>query len=278
MPQPTYQDATLLVQLSQLAAMNGISEASNFMWSDKFIPEYNKFNQKFPPGSHESGLLRRIAVHYETVGTLWKHGLINEDLLFDQLYVRGIWERIRGHVLGAREEIGEPALGENFEAMALADDAWLRARHTTASTTNKALVRRFYEDLNRHNLSALNLYLAPNFTDRTPGPGSPTETPGIEGARKVLQERQNAFPDCHYVLEDIVGEGDEVTVREAFTGTHTGAYFDIAPTGKSVHVRSLHIMRFVDGKCAENWDYGDSVREQLGATRMASPARAKVTS
>lgn len=278
MTQPTQQDATLLLQISQLAATNGISEASNFMWSDKFIPEYDKFNQKYPPGSHESGLVRKIAVHYETIGTLWKHGLINEDLLFDQILVRAVWDRMRGLVIGEREKSGEPALGENFEAMGLANDAWMRTRHTTPSTTNKALVRRFYEDLNRHNLSALDQYLAPTFVDRTPSPGSPTETPGIDGARKVLQERQNAFPDCHYVLEDIVGEGDEVTVRETLTGTHTGAYFDIAPTGKTVRVRSLHIMRFIDGKCAENWDYGESVREQLGAARVAAPAGAKVVS
>lgn len=276
MPQPTLQDATLLLQLSQLAASNGISEASNFMWSDKFIPDYDKFNQAFPAGSHESGMVRKIAVHYETIGTLWKHGLINEDLLFDQLLVRGVWNRLSGHVLGARAQMGEPALGENFEAMALANDAWMRTRHTTATMTNKALVRRFYEDLNRHNLSALDQYIAPDFVDRTPSPGSPTNMPGIDGIRKSLDERQKAFPDCHYAIEDIVGEGDEVSARVTFTGTHTGAYFDVQPTSKKVRVTSLHILRFSDGKTIENWDFGESLREQLGAAKVPVTSAANV--
>ena len=62
-----------------------------------------------------------VAAWYETIGTLWKHGLINEELLFDWLYITGMWERL-GPILVAMRE-STPSLWENFEAMAEAQAA-----------------------------------------------------------------------------------------------------------------------------------------------------------
>lgn len=273
MSQPTQHDADLLLRLAQLHAQLGLNDAMNWLWSDEFILEYENFVQKYPRGSAEYGRAGKIGGYFETVGSLWKHGLVNEDLLFDWLLVHPIWDRVRDHVLHLREAAKESALYENFEALALANIAWMRSRHSSDVMTNKALVRRFYEELNRQNLDTLDQFIAPSFTDRTPSPDSPTQTPGIEGVRTILRMRQIAFPDCHYSIDDIVGEGDEVTLRETLRGTHTGKYFDIEPTGKPIQVTNVHILRFVDGKVVENWDYGESLREQLGAARM--PASAK---
>jgi hypothetical protein len=57
----------------------------------------------------------------KTIGTLWKHGLINEELLFDWLYVGGMWERLKPILVAMRET--SPQLWENFESMAEAQAA-----------------------------------------------------------------------------------------------------------------------------------------------------------
>jgi hypothetical protein len=61
-----------------------------------------------------------VCTFFETVGTLHKQGLINEDLLFDWLWVAGPWDKLKGYALGQRQEAGVPELWENFEAMAVA--------------------------------------------------------------------------------------------------------------------------------------------------------------
>lgn len=120
MTKPTYQDATLMIQLSQWGAMIELQEATNWMWSDNFIADYTKFLRKYPPGSEEYGKAAKICGYYETIGTLYKNGLFNGELLFDWLAVHLVWNRIKDFALGVRKEVEESRLYENFEAMAKA--------------------------------------------------------------------------------------------------------------------------------------------------------------
>ena len=120
MAKPNYQDATLMLQLAQWGAASGLSEAVNWMWSDQFIPEYTEFVKKYPPGSEGFANASKICGWLETIGTLYKHELFNEELLFDWLAIGLIWDRIKGFALGYREQTGEPRMYENFAATAKA--------------------------------------------------------------------------------------------------------------------------------------------------------------
>ena len=120
MAKPTYQDATLMLQLAQWGSALGLSEAMSWMWSDQFLPDYAEFVEKYPPGNEGYTKASKICGWYETIGTLYKQGLFNEELLFDWLAVALVWDRIKGFALGWREQTGEPRLYENFEAMAKA--------------------------------------------------------------------------------------------------------------------------------------------------------------
>lgn len=115
---PTHEDADLVVRLAQLWALARVDEASNFAWSDRFVPTYGAFVKKYPPGSDEFRKLVGLCAWFETTGTLYKHGLVNADLLFDWLAVAPIWDRVKGFAVGMRKARGVPRLWENFEAMA----------------------------------------------------------------------------------------------------------------------------------------------------------------
>jgi hypothetical protein len=119
MAHPTHEDGQLLVQLARLNAQSGCSEASNFIWSDAFVSDYDEFKRKFPKGSREFGYIGTLAGFYETVGTLVKNELLNEDLVHDWLAVHMVWQRLEGVLIGMRDEAGEPRLWENFQALAL---------------------------------------------------------------------------------------------------------------------------------------------------------------
>ncbi len=124
MAKPTYKDAALMLQLAQWASASGLNQASNWMWSDEFIPDYAQFREKYPLGSEGTLKASEICGYFETLGTLWKHGLLNEDLLFDWIAVSMVWNRIKDYALGVREQSGNPRLYENFQALAEADDAY----------------------------------------------------------------------------------------------------------------------------------------------------------
>lgn len=64
-----------------------MTEALNWLWSDQFVVDYEEFAKKYPFGSEGRDSVAKICGAFETLGTLYKHGLFNEDLLFDWLVV-----------------------------------------------------------------------------------------------------------------------------------------------------------------------------------------------
>lgn len=67
-----------------------------------------------------------------------------------------------------------------------------------------------------------------------------------------------AFTDRHYVLDDILAQGDKVVARILITGTHTGTFAGNPPTGKSVRVTQFREFRVVDGTIVEQHGWFDS--------------------
>lgn len=119
--EPTYEDANLIVRLGELWFLGKLDEASNFTRSSAFRSTYGAFVKKYPPGSDEHRKVVGLCSWYETVGTLFKHGLLNRELLFDWLAVESTWERLKGFAVGMRKEAKVPRLWENFELMAKAE-------------------------------------------------------------------------------------------------------------------------------------------------------------
>ena len=69
----------------------------------------------------------------------------------------------------------------------------------------------------------------------------------------------SAFPDLHFTVEELIGEGDLVAVRWRARGAFTGAFMGRQPTGKVVEMTGISIHRFEGGKGAECWIQMDSL-------------------
>ncbi len=128
---------------------------------------------------------------------------------------------------------------------------------------NKAISRRWREELDQGNWAVLDEYLSRDFVLHMPG--SPPQDQA--GMKDVLTMIYGAFPDFHTTFEDLVAEGDKVALRMTFSGTHQGAFQGIPPTGKQITVSAIVIDRIVDGKLVEHWSQFDALGmlQQLGA-------------
>lgn len=76
-----------------------------------------------------------------------------------------------------------------------------------------------------------------------------------------------AFPDRVDVIEQVIADGDRVGLLFRVTGTHTGNFFGIPPTGKRVDVYEVALLRIVRGQMVEGWFMMDEAEllRQLGA-------------
>jgi cytochrome P450/predicted ester cyclase len=79
---------------------------------------------------------------------------------------------------------------------------------------------------------------------------SPVKPEPVRGRQALLayvHEIQAAFSDLHFAIDDVVADGDRVVLRVTQTGTQTGDYFGIPPTGRRVHMSEIFVFRSVEG-------------------------------
>jgi predicted ester cyclase len=117
---------------------------------------------------------------------------------------------------------------------------------------NKAVVVRFNKEvIEQGNEASFRELMARDFVNRSAPPGAPTGPEGMLFTfSRVLRP---AFPDLSVEIHDQVAEGDKVTTRKTIRGTHRGELFGVPPTGKSVEINVIDIVRVVDGRYAEHW-------------------------
>ena len=94
----------------------------------------------------------------------------------------------------------------------------------------------------------------------------PELPPGVEGVRHGIALLREAFPDFTVSDDDVVAEGDTVAARCTVSGTHTGAFLGMAPSGRSFETQEVMIARFRGGRIVELRSLVDelSQRQQLG--------------
>ena len=129
---------------------------------------------------------------------------------------------------------------------------------------NKERQRLFVEVLQDHGeIDRVDEFVRPDFVNHTGRPGSPA---GAEGVRAGLAAFRTGFPDHDAEVVHLVAEGDLVATYKMFTGTHTGDFLGIPPTGKRATIRVMDMVRYRDGRIAEHWSVVDiaGLRAQLG--------------
>lgn len=117
------------------------------------------------------------------------------------------------------------------------------------SAENKAVIRRLIEDhWNAKNHALVNELFAPAVSINTPD----GVLEGSDGASTLLAVYATAFPDFRLTIDDLLAEGDKVTLRWTYEGTQTGPLGDVRATGKRVTVsNAIGIFRLSSGKISE---------------------------
>ena len=129
---------------------------------------------------------------------------------------------------------------------------------------NKTLVRRFYEEIDKGNLAAMDELVAEDYLDHSPPP-FPGFAPGRAGLKQAFELFWVATPGEHHI-EDQIAEGDKVVTRLRVTGTHEDDLPGITKTGNKLEMTATVTHRIEDGKLAEKWSNKDELGflQQLG--------------
>jgi steroid delta-isomerase-like uncharacterized protein len=113
---------------------------------------------------------------------------------------------------------------------------------------NKALLRRWHDEMNRHNASACDAFLADDYSEQNNMAPVPLDK---GGAKALLEALFAAIPDMHRDVVEQIGEGDQVVERLRYSGTQKGEMFGIPATGRKAEFDAVMISRVRDGKIVE---------------------------
>jgi steroid delta-isomerase-like uncharacterized protein len=132
-----------------------------------------------------------------------------------------------------------------------------------SAEANKATIQAFFEQVwNQGDEAAIERFIAADASGNDPDFGV-----GREGFRRQWRLWQEAFPDLHFAIDEMIAEGDTVVARWTLTGTHRGPFLGIEPTGRTIRVRGMSLDHLQDGVLVSGFDGWDNLglRQQLGA-------------
>ena len=120
----------------------------------------------------------------------------------------------------------------------------------------KAVIRRWNDEgWSGGNYELAHEIIAPVMTVH--GAGGQAVGMGPEGLIELIKTWRTAFPDGKMTVDDLIVDGDVVGIRNTWSGTHTGEFYGIPPTGKHVDVTSVGLDRVKDGQVVEGWGEGE---------------------
>lgn len=174
------------------------------------------------------------------------------------LDARGITYRVADHRIATSLYLTDPD-GTTVELTTY------HPQGATMAADPKHVVTRIVEDMfNEHNLAAADRLVAPDCVDHSGFPGQPA---GLAGMKARWGMMFAAFPDFRVTIDDLVAEGDKVSMRATGRGTHDGEFFGVPATGKPVVFTEINLSRIVNGHMVEHWAQRSTleVLQQIGA-------------
>jgi steroid delta-isomerase-like uncharacterized protein len=121
----------------------------------------------------------------------------------------------------------------------------------------KARTQMLYEMFGTGNLTDLDELVAPELVAHNAISSAGQSGPDV--FRELIGAFREAFPDLQVAILDMIEDDDRVAVQFTMSGTHTGEFLGVPPTGRAFGITAFDIVRFEDGQAIEHWGQADDL-------------------
>lgn len=138
----------------------------------------------------------------------------------------------------------------------------LSCKKSDAEEKMTAYAQTWKEIINKGKVDLFDSAFSPNvFYDN-----ASTHLQGIDEFKKYIEGYITAFSNRDFQILEIYGSGERVIKRWSFTGTHTGVFSGIKPTGRRITMEGVTIATIRMGKIVAERDYFNdlSLMQDLG--------------
>lgn len=129
---------------------------------------------------------------------------------------------------------------------------------------NLKMYKTVWDDIvNKGNIDGIN---ETNFTKDVTIVMEPENIVGIEAFKAYYQNFLTGFSDIDFTIDEGFGKDGKLAKQWTFRGKHTGDFFGIPATGKTVNIQGMTLTQMKDGKIAQEQDFMDNTKimQQLG--------------
>ena len=124
-----HHDAELLLRLYDLRREAKLRQAREWFMREFHAKSFDDFLKLCPPGTEQNTFVRMNVTYWEMAASIVNHGLIQEDLFFEntgEFWV--VWDRVRNVVPTMREQFKNPNTWKNLETLAEKFEHWMAKR------------------------------------------------------------------------------------------------------------------------------------------------------
>ncbi len=127
-------------------------------------------------------------------------------------------------------------------------------------------IKEITEMINSGDLSGADKYIDANYVEHSPSPGLKA---GIEGFIESIMSLRKGFPDLRITINNLIVSETKACWLSTMTGTNTGEFMGMKPTGNKINVMGLDWINLKNEKCTEHWGYIDDgqLMQQLGLNK-----------
>jgi len=146
-----------------------------------------------------------------------------------------------------------------------------RLSTTETPMGNKDIIRNVVEEIwNRNAQERIAEFYGKNYIFFSEGGGAEL---GQDSVRRWLDTLHTAFPDIHYQINAVYCEADRAALRYHVTGTHTGDFRGLPPTGAKINLTGHMMFRLLNSKISQAHGYWDmlGLLQQLGILPKFGP-------
>jgi len=139
---PDNYDAELLLRLYELRREEKLRQAREWVVGKFKVESLADFDRQFPPGSEQNAFFRMAVSYWDMAASLVNHGLLKEELFFENTAEFWLtWEKVKHLVPALREARQNPLVWKNLETLAQKYEEWMASRAPQALEAIRARMR-----------------------------------------------------------------------------------------------------------------------------------------
>jgi hypothetical protein len=138
---PDHHDADLLLRLYDLRREAKLREAREWFIQKFHADSPEDFAVQVPRGTKEHAFYRMVSGYWDMAASLVHHGLVNEELFFEntgEFWV--VWQKMKHLVPATRQALKNPQMLKNLEGLSEKYEKWMGQRAPEALEALRALL------------------------------------------------------------------------------------------------------------------------------------------